>query len=108
MLKIKSRAIIFATIAIISTFLLGGYYIFKPSSHLLKPIESLSCKVDTDCALFSPDCADCKLEAVNINQLPEISAQKRLECSKNPPKFMCDVMFTGEVKCLETKCTIVP
>jgi len=108
MLKIKSKTFTLATIAVIATFLLGGYYIFKPSSHALVPTEALSCKVDTDCALFSPDCEDCKFEAVNKNQLTEIRAQKELECSKNPPKFMCDAMFTGAVKCLEAKCAIVP
>lgn len=108
MLKIKSKTVTLATIAVIATFLLGGYYFFKPSSFSLVPIEASSCKMDTDCALFSPDCEDCKFEAVNKNQLTEIRAQKKLECSKNPPKVMCDAMFTGEVKCLEAKCVIIP
>jgi hypothetical protein len=94
--------------AVIAAFLLGGYYIFKPSFLLQVPTEALSCKIDTDCTLFSPDCEDCKFEAVNKNQLTEISIQKEFACLRNPPKLMCDAMFTGEVKCIEAKCIIVP
>ena len=105
---IKIKIVAFVTIAVVATFFLSEYYIFKPSSLSLIPTEALSCKVDTDCVLFSPDCEDCKFQAVNKNKLTEIRAQKKLECLKNPPKLACDLMFTGEVKCLEAKCAITP
>ena len=70
--------------------------------------ESKSCKIDTDCILFQPDCEDCKFEAVSKNSLSELQEKKKAHCNDNPPKTQCDLEFNGDVKCFDNTCTLTP
>lgn len=70
--------------------------------------ESVSqCEVDSDCALVSPDCEDCQFVAIGTNEVNKFREEKRNRCELNPPQIMCDLVFTGGVKCLDNSCQIV-
>ena len=68
--------------------------------------EDKNCSLDNDCVLFQPDCEDCKFDAINKKMLPKYSEVKKDFCSINKPEIMCDIVFTGELKCINNKCTI--
>ncbi len=88
------------------------YYLFNSSSQRPEPLsispDALRCVEDADCVLYSSDCEDCTFATVHKNYLDTILSEKKLYCTENPPKVMCDMTFGGKIKCLESKCTILP
>lgn len=69
--------------------------------------KAVQCVVDSDCALVSPDCEDCQFAAIGVDEIETFRAEKQSRCELNPPELMCDIVFNGEVKCINNSCQIV-
>lgn len=68
--------------------------------------DSESCRVDSDCVLVQPDCEDCEFAAINADELDAFRVEKGNRCEANPPTIMCDIVFNGEVKCIDYVCRV--
>lgn len=77
-----------------------------PNTALPNNSTPAQCETDSDCMLVSPDCEDCEFAAIAVNELDGFRAEKMNRCELNPPEVMCDIVFTGEVKCIENSCQI--
>ncbi len=78
---------------------------FEEGVMIINPKDK-SCNVDNDCVLVPLDCEDCKLGTLNKEVLQKYTEVKNEYCSINKPEIMCDIAFTGELKCINNKCVI--
>lgn len=65
---------------------------------------NVQCIADSDCMLVQPDCEDCTFVAIATSEHEVFSVEKQNRCELNPPKVMCDIVFNGEVKCIDNSC----
>jgi hypothetical protein len=64
------------------------------------------CEADSDCSLVQPDCEDCTFSTISKSDLNIFQTQKSNQCELNPPSMQCDIIFSGEVQCIDSKCQI--
>ncbi len=92
---------------VIVTSLIGLYLLLSLQGGALAITDgSRACVADTDCVLYSPDCEDCKLEAVATSSRTELVTNKEKHCREHPPKYQCDLAPRGVPKCINKMCTI--
>jgi hypothetical protein len=65
------------------------------------------CEADIDCAVVQPDCEDCTFDAISKSDLNIFQTQKKNQCELNPPLTQCDIVFSGEAKCINSKCQLI-
>ncbi len=78
---------------------------FEEGIMIINP-DDKSCNLDSDCALILLDCEDCKFGTLNKEMLQKYTEVKNEYCFINKPEKMCDIAFTGELKCADNKCVI--
>lgn len=112
--KLVSILIIFFVILFIaiiyivyfSSSLNNSQNISSNSSQLIIDNEDKYCEVDSDCILITSSCGSCSFEVVNTNSKKKYSEILNNYCRKNPPEIACDLEFTGDIECENSKCVI--
>jgi len=78
-----------------------------PETQFENNESTAQCVVNSDCVLVTTDCEDCEFSVVGANELDEFREEKRNRCELNPPEVMCDIVFNGEVKCVDNTCQLI-
>ncbi len=82
-------------------------FVAQPVTDTSSVNEIDQCVEDSDCVLVQPDCEDCEFAAISTNGLKDFRAEKQNRCELNPSEIMCDLVFNGEVKCVDNYCQLV-
>ncbi len=75
------------------------------------PDSMKKCEVDNDCMWVYGDCGDCKAAAINKQHKSSYGQQKIGACQSydeatEEPQVYCDMVFYGEVMCLDSRCAL--